>query len=144
LTIRKRRREEGQAMVEFALMLPVLLVILLAIMQFGLMFNNYLTLTDAVRTGARQLALSRGLPATPSDPCVLAQARASAAAGSLDTSKIVYTPSFSGTDACSNSSTTWNEGDSATLAATYPYKISIMGVTFLNGTLSATATEAIE
>ena len=57
---RRSRREEGQAMVEFALVLPVLLLVLLAIMKFGLLFENYLTLTDAVRSGARTLAIGRG------------------------------------------------------------------------------------
>ncbi len=47
-------------MVEFALVLPVLLIVLLAIMKFGLLFENYLTLTDAVRSGARTLAIGRG------------------------------------------------------------------------------------
>ena len=61
-------REDGQALVEFALVLPVLLVLVTAILQFGLLFNNYITLTDAVRSGARSLALGRGL----SDPCDLA------------------------------------------------------------------------
>ena len=37
---------------EFALVLPVLLVLVTAILQFGLLFNNYITLTDAVRSGA--------------------------------------------------------------------------------------------
>ncbi len=62
---RRSRREDGQALVEFALVLPLLLVLLTAILQFGLMFNNYITLTDAVRSGARTLALGRGL----SNPC---------------------------------------------------------------------------
>ena len=47
-------------MVEFALVLPVLLLVLLAILRFGLLFENYLTLTDAVRSGARTLAIGRG------------------------------------------------------------------------------------
>ena len=60
-----QKRESGQAMVEFAIVLPVLLVLVFGIIQFGIVFNHYLTLTDAVRAGARQAAVSRTLPEPP-------------------------------------------------------------------------------
>jgi len=40
-------------MVEFALLLPILITILLAIIEFGFMFNAYLSLTNGAREGAR-------------------------------------------------------------------------------------------
>ena len=49
-------------MVEFALVLPILLLLVMGIIQFGIVFNNYVTLTDGVRAGARQAAVSRDLP----------------------------------------------------------------------------------
>jgi Flp pilus assembly protein TadG len=55
------RREDGQALVEFAVILPLLLILVTGIIQFGLLFNKYITLTDAVRSGAQTLALGRGL-----------------------------------------------------------------------------------
>ena len=54
-TILKKRR--GQAMVEFALILPVFILILLGIMEFGLVFHQYLVVTAASREGARVAAL---------------------------------------------------------------------------------------
>lgn len=42
------------AMVEMMFVLPVLLLLVFAIAQFGLMFNRWLTLSNAVREGARQ------------------------------------------------------------------------------------------
>jgi hypothetical protein len=48
------RDERGQNLVEFALLLPILLILLMGIMQFGLIFNAYVTLNNAVREGARQ------------------------------------------------------------------------------------------
>src|SRR5437868_363864 len=51
--------ESGQAMVELGLLLPMLLVLVLAIVQFGIIFNNYEVLTDATRVGARQAILLR-------------------------------------------------------------------------------------
>lgn len=53
--ILKKRR--GQAMVEFALILPVFILILLGIMEFGLVFHQYLVVTAASREGARVAAL---------------------------------------------------------------------------------------
>ena len=52
-------------MTEFALVLPILALLLFGVIQFGIVFNNYLTLTDAVRAGARKAAVGRHLPDPP-------------------------------------------------------------------------------
>lgn len=44
----------GQSLVEFALVLMPLFLILLGIIQFGFIFNAYVTMTNAAREGARQ------------------------------------------------------------------------------------------
>ena len=59
------RDERGQAMTEFAIVLPILIVLLFGIVQFGILFNNYVTLTDAVRAGARAAAVSRQSAESP-------------------------------------------------------------------------------
>lgn len=45
--------KKGQSLVEFALILPVLLLLLLGIVEFGLAFNAHVTLVHAAREGAR-------------------------------------------------------------------------------------------
>jgi Flp pilus assembly protein TadG len=50
-------RERGAAAVEFALVLPLLLVILLGIIDFGLYFYNDLQLTHVARDAARYLSV---------------------------------------------------------------------------------------
>jgi Flp pilus assembly protein TadG len=45
--------QHGQSLVEFSLVLMPLFVILLAIIQFGFVFNAYVTITNAAREGAR-------------------------------------------------------------------------------------------
>ena len=45
--------ERGQSLVEFALVLVPLFLILLGIIQFGFIFNSYVTITNAAREGAR-------------------------------------------------------------------------------------------
>jgi Flp pilus assembly protein TadG len=51
------RNERGQSFVEFALVLPFLVFLLLGIVQFGRAWHNYLTITDAARVGAREGAV---------------------------------------------------------------------------------------
>src|SRR5213592_3712241 len=58
-TTKKLKDERGQTMTELALVLPILVVLVLAIAQFGVAFNNYVTLTDAARAAARKGAVSR-------------------------------------------------------------------------------------
>ena len=47
------RRENGTHMVELAIVLPVMLVLLGGLAEFGRFFYTYTTLTSAVRAGAR-------------------------------------------------------------------------------------------
>lgn len=52
-----RRRDEGAAAVEFALILPILLLLLMGIIDFGRAYNARITLTHAAREGVRIWAL---------------------------------------------------------------------------------------
>ena len=51
--MKKFKREDGQSMVEFALILPIFLLILCGIIDFGWLFYNQLSLNNACREGAR-------------------------------------------------------------------------------------------
>jgi Flp pilus assembly protein TadG len=53
----KFRSEDGAVAVEFALLLPILVALLLGIMEFSLVLNTQLTLTSAAREGARAVAV---------------------------------------------------------------------------------------
>ena len=48
-----RRSQRGQGVVEFALLVPVFMTMLLGMLEFGTAFNHQLTLGYAVREGAR-------------------------------------------------------------------------------------------
>jgi TadE-like protein len=50
---RGRFRRRGQSIVEFALMAPILLILLSGIFEFGFMFSSYLSVIDAARNSAR-------------------------------------------------------------------------------------------
>ena len=47
-------RCSGQSLVEFSLVLGPLLLVLLGIIQFGFIFNSYVTMTNSAREGARE------------------------------------------------------------------------------------------
>lgn len=49
--------EDGAAAVEFALVLPVLLLLILGLIEFSLIFNTQISLTNAAREGARVMAI---------------------------------------------------------------------------------------
>lgn len=48
-----KSNEGGQSLVEFAMVLPIFLLLVMGIIQFGLIFNGQITLTSAAREGAR-------------------------------------------------------------------------------------------
>lgn len=51
-------KDRGAAMVEFALVVPVLLLIVFGIINFGYLFGQQLALNQAVRAGARGAVVS--------------------------------------------------------------------------------------
>ncbi|MEX2407363.1 MAG: TadE/TadG family type IV pilus assembly protein [Actinomycetota bacterium] len=51
------RGESGSAVVEFALLLPILLLLLLAVVQVGVLASDRLLLAQAARAGAREAAI---------------------------------------------------------------------------------------
>jgi len=132
----RSRLQAGQALVEFAVMLPLLLLLVMGIIQCGIVFNNWLILTDAVRSGARQLAVSR---APGQNACTLADNKVRQGASTLNTGSIAITHTV--TSGC----TSLTAGSDATLAATYPCDLTILGIDFAPScTLTATMTERVE
>jgi Flp pilus assembly protein TadG len=123
------RSEQGQALTEFALALPILALLLFAVIQFGIAFNHYVTLTDATRAGARKAAVGRQL----SNPVGECQTAIRNSAQDLNASDL--------TTSCSS---TWQPGADVTVTATYPYQISLLGLVVKTGRLSSTTTERVE
>lgn len=128
---KSRRKEEGQTLVEFALVLPILVVVLFGIIQFGVAFHDYITLTDATRAGARKAAVSRFTPASQRAGSVIAAVRSSA----QNLSQGSLAPSVS---------SSWAKGADVTVSATYPYSIRLFGIPVKSGTLASSTTERVE
>ncbi len=49
----KLKKNKGQSLVEMAFILPIILLVVMGIVEFGRIFNTYLVLTNASREGAR-------------------------------------------------------------------------------------------
>ena len=108
----RRRRESGTSVVEMAFVLPLLLLLVFAVGDFGIAFTRWNSLTNAVREGARAGVVFRA-------PCnagtvttdVQNTVASFAASSGLEAAKIVTTV----TNACGGT------GTPLTVAATSPY-----------------------
>ena len=53
-----KKDDRGAALVEFAIVLPVLIVLIMGIVEFGWIYNGFITITGAAREGARVAAIN--------------------------------------------------------------------------------------
>jgi hypothetical protein len=58
--VRRRERESGQALVEFALIVPLFLMIVVGVIQFGVALNFWLDMQRLANQGARSAAVNCG------------------------------------------------------------------------------------
>jgi Flp pilus assembly protein TadG len=157
------RDDPGQAMTEFAMGVPILLLLLVASAYFAVAFNNELTLTQATTTGAQQLSISRG---DTSDPCATTVTAVTSAAPGLNPADLTYSIAFgtpntatpptivygtpiTGTGSgfsCSGDASDLVSGHTAQVIITYPCNLTFMGINFAPSgcTLQAQTAELIQ
>lgn len=153
----RRAHDRGQAVVEFALVAPLLLLVLFGIIKFGIVYNNYIQLTNAVGIGAQQFAVERG----QSDPCAdVYDAFTNAATNGIASQATLtlseptpsneYTiPSTGPTGTCpwSPSGTAGGlvSANPAQVSASMPCDLNIFGIDFFPSCkLEASATESVQ
>jgi Flp pilus assembly protein TadG len=144
-------QDSGQSLVEFALTLPVLLLVLTGITTFGLAMNNYLSLTEATSVGARQIAISR---TQTLDPCAVGSSAVFASAPGFNQQKFNFTFTFNGVNyngtSCASSSTSTGaagnlkQGMPATVSITYPCNLVAYNYNFGTCNLQAQTTEVVQ
>ncbi|PRY67504.1 TadE-like protein [Glaciihabitans tibetensis] len=100
------RSEDGAVAVEFALLLPILVAMLIGIMEFGLVYNAQITLTNAAREGVRTVAIENDQTAARAD------VRAAA---------VVLDPAVADADIRFTPTGTCAAGVTATVTITYDY-----------------------
>lgn len=103
-------RDRGAAAVEFALVLPILLLLVLGILEFGRAYHVQTTLSNAARDGVRVMALQDSAAAATSATKLSAQPL------DLSASTIVVTP----TAGCSSALT---GAGLASVTIEYPFSL---------------------
>ena len=145
--------EKAQSLVEFALTIPILLIVVTGIAAFSIAFDNYIVLTEATSVGARQLTVSRGQTL---DPCNTFATAVYGAAPMLKRVNLTFTVSLNGTSypgtSCSSGSTYTGAagnmvlGTNAVVTVTYPVSVNVYGYKFVSAgsLLTAQITELMQ
>ena len=112
---RYRQRSRGQSLVEFAIILPVFMVIAFAVIDFGLAFDASIGISSAAREGARQGAVQPNTTAITN--------RVRTAAGRLNNSNMTVTVTCktSAGAACPGGVTGATTGGSIVVNVSYSY-----------------------
>jgi Flp pilus assembly protein TadG len=139
------RDRSGAAAAEFGLVLPLLMLLLIGMIEFGLTINNYIMVTDAASAGGRLFSISRGA----SSPYQSTLSQIYEAAPNLDQANLTVTLSVNGsscdTDTACGDDLASAQGQPAQVTVAYPCNLAILGYNFApNCTLTSQVTEIIE
>jgi TadE-like protein len=136
--------EQGQALVEMAVVAPCLLLITFGMCIFGIGLNEQLVLTNAVEQGAQALAVSRGV----SDPCATVVSAVEGAAPNLSPSSMSFTIIISGSStsatSCTSLASSMTSGASGSVEVSYPFTANFILFGSHSYTLDAKTAEIIE
>jgi Flp pilus assembly protein TadG len=117
----RRRRTRGQALVEFAIVLPAFLLVLSGILDFGFLLYSRMTIISAAREGARQAIIASDPTTIPS----VAKGKVMSVSTGLVSSDIGVTTSciaIATSGSCSFATTTGSQaGDGVAVNVTYTY-----------------------
>jgi Flp pilus assembly protein TadG len=111
---RKNRRpdgERGQSLVEFCLIIPIFLLLVFAIVDFGMGLYSWITVTNAAREGARLGTVGANMTAI--------EDRVRDTAGNLDDENL----SVAVTNCVSGCATTGDPGESIAVEVDYEYQL---------------------
>lgn len=130
----------GNAIVEFALVAPILLMVVTGIWQFGVVYNQMISLTQATTAGAQVLQSDR--LSTSGDPCADTYSAVIGAAPTLKPASVTMTISMNNgspitATSCSGKQTELTMGGPVTVQVTYPYSLTIAGLAITSGSMSS-------
>jgi len=114
-----RRGEKGQALIEFALVFPLLFVFILVIVDFGLALDRREVIQHAVREGARSGAVGKTIQE-------ITDHTNEQSGGILNNVKVCYVDDGNGPG---------NAGDSVRVSGDYSYNFAIGTGAFLSGVI---------
>lgn len=129
---RRLRDERGVTTIEFAVLLPVLMLLLVGIIQIGVYIFTTVDVRQATREGGRQLTILRN---DSSGAQEVETKVAASLGGEVDKSKLAY--SFS-------TPPPWAPGTTVTLTVTYQSALSVMGINITSGPITDTDKVTVE
>jgi len=138
-----RREQNGSSLIEFALVLPVMLLVMTGIFSFAMVLYRQEQLTQAVGAAGQYLQQIR---TSTTDPCKDTFTAITNAAPGLTSANITLTVTLGSTSVtaktCSGDQSYLTQGGSASVAATYPCTLTAYAYSFASAcTLSAKVTE---
>jgi Flp pilus assembly protein TadG len=148
------RGDEGGALVELGVTLPIILLIMTGIFAFSIALYQKLALAEGVSAGARILAAARGETAASGkiDPCAITASAITGAAPALSQSTMKLTIVINGVtevnsvaaNSASCSGVTMTAGNAASVLATYPCAINVFRFSFPSCSLGYQVAEQIQ
>ena len=114
----KRHRRRGQSLVEFALVIPVFLLVLCGILDFGFALFSRMTVINAAREGAHAGMLETNHALIETDATSSAQAQAASGGLTLPAPTVTCIHGGAALGSCSSAIA----GDSVLVEASFPYR----------------------
>lgn len=143
-------KTRGSALVEFAVTLPLIMLLMTGIFSFSMALYQKMSLSEGLSVGGRVLATDRG----DTDPCKTATAAINAAAPDLLTANLTLTYTLngvsqgSGTLSCPGASGAANanmvSGKNAQIQASYKCSLGIYNANFGSCLLQEQVTEVVQ
>jgi Flp pilus assembly protein TadG len=136
-----RRNEKGATLVEFAFILPIFILFVFGIIDFGWAYSQNLDVKQGAREGGRLVAVNSGVGGSATARCQSLQTQIKNRTTELTDASETVVISF--TDA--NGNGTKDIGELAAVTVAYPLS-SLSGVSgiFLNGTMQSSVTMRLE
>jgi Flp pilus assembly protein TadG len=134
----KLKREEGQAFVELVLVANILLLVVLAIFQFGSLYSQRIQMTDAARAAARKAATYGG---TDTNDNTL---RDAATAAGLASAKVSTNNPTSMSVSWKVQNNSWVAGNEVTATVSVPGSVDVLGFVVWSGQITGQTTMRIE
>lgn len=138
--LQHKRNERGQAVVEFALILPILVVVVFGGIDLGKVYFQWQQLSAATSEGARTAIVRRSSATRDQD----VRDAVVAAAPGLDSAQLGSRIAISFLPRPAGCTADWQAGCPVTVTARFPTSVNIMGIEPWSGELTTSRTMRVE
>ena len=129
------RGERGQSAVEFAVVIPILLLALYLVIQFGEVYLKYQEVSAATSEGARTASRMVSVAEPGRTAAIVAAVRAG--------TSVSNNGEFDGNGLSVAVTSDWTPGSTVTVTSNYPASVTILGITLFSGNLTTKRTARV-